>query len=86
MGFYSAFMVAKKIEVTSLAYGQEQAYRWTSEGAEGYNIETAEKEHCGTTIKLYLRDKDDDCDYDEFCRSTRCAVLSKSTRTISAIR
>ena len=66
VGFYSAFMVAKKIEVTSLAYGQEQAYRWTSEGAEGYNIETAEKEHCGTTIKLYLRDKDDDCDYDEF--------------------
>lgn len=42
VGFYSAFMVAKKIEVTSLAYGQEQAYRWTSEGAEGYNIETAE--------------------------------------------
>ena len=66
VGFYSAFMVAKKIEVTSLAYGQEQAYRWTSEGAEGYNIETVEKEHCGTTIKLYLRDKDDDCDYDEF--------------------
>ena len=66
VGFYSAFMVAKKIEVTSLAYGQKQAYRWTSEGAEGYNIETAEKEHCGTTIKLYLRDKDDDCDYDEF--------------------
>ncbi len=66
VGFYSAFMVAKKIEVTSLAYGEEQAYRWTSEGAEGYTIETAEKEHCGTEIKLYMRDKDEDCDYSEF--------------------
>lgn len=77
VGFYSAFMVAKKIEVTSLAYGKEQAYRWTSEGAEGYNIETAEKEHCGTTIKLYLRDKDDDCDYDEFLQEYTLRNLIK---------
>lgn len=77
VGFYSAFMVAKKIEVTSLAYWQEQAYRWTSEGAEGYNIETAEKEHCGTTIKLYLRDKDDDCDYDEFTEEYTLRSLIK---------
>ena len=77
VGFYSAFMVAKKIEVTSLAYGEEQAYRWTSEGAEGYTIETAEKEHCGTEIKLYMRDKDEDCDYSEFLQEYTLRNLIK---------
>ena len=77
VGFYSAFMVAKKIEVTSLAYGEEQAYRWTSEGAEGYTIETAEKEHCGTEIKLYMRDKDEDCDYSEFLQEYTLRSLIK---------
>lgn len=77
VGFYSAFMVAKKIEVTSLAYGEEQAYRWTSEGAEGYTIETAEKEHCGTEIKLYMRDKDEDCDYNEFLQEYTLRNLIK---------
>lgn len=77
VGFYSAFMVAKKIEVTSLAYGEEQAYRWTSEGVEGYTIETAEKEHCGTEIKLYMRDKDEDCDYSEFLQEYTLRNLIK---------
>ena len=65
VGFYSAFMVAKKIEVTSRAYGEEEAYRWTSSGADGYTVEKAEKDKNGTEIKLYLRDKDEDFDYDE---------------------
>ena len=77
VGFYSAFMVAKKIVVTSLAYGEEQAYRWTSEGAEGYTIETAEKEHCGTEIVLYMRDKDEDCDYNEFLQEYTLRSLIK---------
>ncbi len=66
VGFYSAFMVAKKIEVLSRAYGSGEAFRWVSSGAEGYTVETAEKERNGTEIKLYMRDKDEDCDYDEF--------------------
>ena len=66
VGFYSAFMVAKKIEVKSLAYNADEAYLWTSSGAEGYTVEKAEKDTVGTEIKLYLRDKDEDFDYDEF--------------------
>ena len=57
VGFYSAFMVADKVEVTSKAYGQEQAYRWVSDGKDKYTIEEAEREGCGTTIVLYLNDE-----------------------------
>lgn len=66
VGFYSAFMVAKKIKVKSRAYNADEAYLWTSSGAEGYTVEKAEKDTVGTEIKLYLRDKDEDFDYDEF--------------------
>ena len=57
VGFYSAFMVADKVEVTSKAYGQDQAYKWVSDGREKYTIEEAEREGCGTTIVLYLNDE-----------------------------
>ena len=57
VGFYSAFMVADKVEVTSKAYGQEQAYKWVSDGKDKYTIEEAEREGCGTTIVLYLNDE-----------------------------
>ena len=57
VGFYSAFMVADKVEVTSKAYGQEQAYRWVSDGKDKYTIEEAEREGCGTTIVLYLNEE-----------------------------
>ena len=66
VGFYSAFMVANKIEVVSRAYGADTANKWESTGAEGYTITQTEKEGNGTTITLYLRDKDDDFDYDQF--------------------
>lgn len=65
VGFYSAFMVAERIEVVSKAYGSDEAYKWTSKGAEGYTIEKTEKDKTGTVITLYLRKKDDDFDYDE---------------------
>ena len=57
VGFYSAFMVADKVEVTSKAYGCDQAYKWSSDGKEKYTIEEAERESCGTTIVLYLNDE-----------------------------
>ena len=66
VGFYSAFMVAKKIEVVSRKYGEDEAHRWVSSGASGYTIEKAEKDTNGTVITLYLRDKDDDFDYNQF--------------------
>jgi molecular chaperone HtpG len=57
VGFYSAFMVADKVEVTSKAYGSDQAFRWISDGKEKYTIEEAQREGCGTTIVLYLNDE-----------------------------
>lgn len=57
VGFYSAFMVADKVEVVSKAYGSDQAYKWVSDGKEKYSIEEAERESCGTTITLYLNDE-----------------------------
>ncbi|MBR2282646.1 MAG: molecular chaperone HtpG [Spirochaetales bacterium] len=57
VGFYSAFMVADKVEVISKAYGEDQAYKWVSDGREKYTIEEAEREGCGTTIILHLNDE-----------------------------
>lgn len=55
VGFYSAFMVADRVEVLTKPMTGDQAYRWTSAGAEGYQIEEAEKEEIGTEVILYLR-------------------------------
>lgn len=66
VGFYSAFMVAEKITVESLAYGSEQAYRWTSSGVDGYTVEPCEKQDHGTTITLYVKPSTEEEDYDRF--------------------
>lgn len=57
VGFYSAFMVADKVEVISKAFGCDQAYKWSSDGKEKYTIEEAQRDSCGTTIVLYLNDE-----------------------------
>ncbi len=56
VGFYSAFMVAKKVEVITKAYGEEQAYKWVSSGAEGYEVIPCEKDGVGSEITLYIKD------------------------------
>ena len=56
VGFYSAFMVAKRVTVKSLAFGEKQAYVWQSEGVEGYTMDTCEKDTVGTEITLELLD------------------------------
>ena len=61
VGFYSAFMVAGKVEVTTKRAGEEQAYKWISNGVDGFEIEEAERDKFGTDIKLYL--KEDGKDY-----------------------
>ncbi len=66
VGFYSAFMVADRVEVTSKAYGSDTAYRWISEDTDGYIIEEAEKEDIGTEIKLTLKENTEDEDYDQY--------------------
>ena len=58
VGFYSAFMVADKVEVTSQRAGESQAWRWTSDGKGEFTIAEADKEGRGTTITMHLRDDD----------------------------
>ena len=57
VGFYSAFMVADKIEVVSRKAGEEQAHRWISDGKTGFDLEPAERDVAGTTILLHLNDE-----------------------------
>ena len=64
VGFYSAFMVAEKIEVLSKKYGSKNAYKWTSENADGFEIVDASKATTGTDIILHLRENTEDKNYD----------------------
>jgi molecular chaperone HtpG len=57
VGFYSAFMVADTIEVVSRKAGEEVAWRWTSDGKSGFDIEPASRESVGTTITLHLNEE-----------------------------
>ena len=66
VGFYSAFMVAKKVEVYSKKINAEDAYVWSSEGVDGYTIQKCQREKNGTTIKLYLKDDTEDEKYSDF--------------------
>ncbi|MDR0512593.1 MAG: molecular chaperone HtpG, partial [Treponema sp.] len=54
VGFYSAFMVAEKIEVITRKAAEEKAWKWSSDGKDGYSIESADRETQGTTVTLYL--------------------------------
>ena len=66
VGFYSAFMVAKKVTVISKAYGADNAYMWESEGVDGYTISEAQKDDHGTQIILDIKDNAEEENYDEF--------------------
>lgn len=66
VGFYSAFMVSKKVEVISKKVGSDDSYIWTSEGIEGYTIGKATKKENGTDIILYLKDDTEDEKYSDF--------------------
>ena len=77
VGFYSAFMVAKQITVITKKYGSDVAYRWSSSGADGYEIEECEKDAPGTEIIITLKDNTEDENYDEFLEQYRIQSLVK---------
>ena len=77
VGFYSSFMVASKVEVVSKAFGADTAYKWISEGADGYTIEECEKEEAGTVITLYIKDDTENDDYSQFLEQYRLSELIK---------
>ncbi|MCK6450765.1 MAG: molecular chaperone HtpG [Alphaproteobacteria bacterium] len=70
VGFYSAFMVADKVSVTSRRAGDAQAWRWMSDGKGDFAIAEGERDGRGTTIELHLRDGED-----EFLQSERLAEI-----------
>lgn len=55
VGFYAAFMVADKVEIITRKAGEEQAWKWESNGVDGFEITEAKRESCGTDIKLFLK-------------------------------
>ena len=77
VGFYSAFMVADKIEVTTKAYKSDKAYKWVSEGVSGYEISETEKDTVGTEIKLYLKEDGEDFKYSDFLGESKLESLVK---------
>ena len=77
VGFYSAFMVAKKITVNTKKYGCETGYCWQSSGADGYTIKEIEKNAPGTEIILELKDNTEEENYDEFLEQYRIQGLVK---------
>ncbi|MGN0174055.1 MAG: molecular chaperone HtpG, partial [Acutalibacteraceae bacterium] len=77
VGFYSAFMVAKKITVESKAYGEDTAHKWVSSGADGYTITDCEKDDCGTVITLEIKENTENDSYDEFLEQYKIKELVK---------
>ncbi|MBC8576066.1 molecular chaperone HtpG [Yanshouia hominis] len=77
VGFYSAFMVADRISVTSRAFGADSANRWESEGGDGYTVSPAEKETAGTEIVLHLKENTEHDKFDEFLDPWRVSSIVK---------
>lgn len=77
VGFYAAFMVADKVTVISKSIKSEEAYKWESDGADGYTIEPAEKDKIGTTIILKIKEDTEDENYSEFLEEYRLKQIIK---------
>ncbi len=75
VGFYSAFMVSSKIVVTTKALTSDTAYKWESEGVEGYTVTECEKDEIGTEIVMYLKEDAENETYSEFMDAFRIQSL-----------
>ncbi|WP_316610820.1 ATP-binding protein, partial [uncultured Ruminococcus sp.] len=71
VGFYSAFMVADKVEVLTRKYGADSAYLWSSSGADGYTVKEAEKNSVGTVVTLHIKEDTENEHYSEFLEQYR---------------
>ncbi len=77
VGFYSSFMVADKVIVESKKAGTNEAYKWFSTGADGYDITPCDKEDNGTIITLHIKENDKDENYDEYLEQFKIQSLIK---------
>ena len=77
VGFYSTFMVAKEVTVLTRAYGSDKAYKWTSDGVEGYTVEECDKDTVGTDVILSLKEDTDDEKYSKYLEQYQIQSLIK---------
>ena len=75
VGFYSAFMVAESVTVISKRYGTDKAYKWVSNGADGYTIEETEREYPGTDVIMTIKADTEEEKYSEFLEEYRLRGL-----------
>ena len=66
VGFYSAFMVASQVTVISKKYGSDVAYKWVSQGTDGYTIEEAERDSAGTDVIMVLKADTEEDTYNQY--------------------
>ena len=77
VGFYSAFMVSDRVTVILKAYGAGTAYRWESEGADGYTIDECEKDGVGTDVIMHIKPDDESERYGDFLQQWKLMQLIK---------
>ena len=77
VGFYAAFMVASKVTVISKKYGEETAYKWVSDGADGYTITETQKDTYGTDVIMALKADTEDDHYSRFLEEYQIRALVK---------
>ena len=75
VGFYSAFMVASSVTVITKKYGEDTAWKWVSDGADGYTVEETTKENAGTDIIMTLKADTEEDNYSEFLQEYRIREL-----------
>ncbi len=77
VGFYSSFMVADKVTVITKAYGSDTAYKWESEGADGYTIEEWHKDEVGTDVIMHIKEDVEESEYTRFLNEMSIGQLVK---------
>ena len=77
VGFYSAFMVADKVTVITKAYGSDTAYKWESEGVDGYTIEEFHKDGIGTDVIMHIKQDVEESEYTRFLNEISIGQLVK---------
>ncbi len=77
VGFYAAFMVAKQVTVISRKYGADTAWKWVSDGADGYTLEESDRASAGTDVIMTLKDDTDEESYGKFLEEYEIRQLVK---------
>ena len=75
VGFYSAFMAAAKVTVISRKYGEDTAWKWTSEGIDGYTVEEATREAAGTDVIMVLKEDSEEENFSDYLQEYRIRDL-----------